>query len=216
MNLQQHIERYVELVCRADRLFESVRDRHGDLLSCKPGCDDCCSVYFQLSLIEAFFLSGMVRQHLRPTALERTLARADRIEPLFRQATTSLAHMHGAGRQELSDAAARLRVPCPLKEDRGCVLYEHRPITCRLYGVPQRIRGRVLSCPHNGFREGASYIAVDVDGIQETLHKYSREFLEDLIGSVPSARPRPLYSVSQALRTDFNRNFFEKLREALS
>ncbi len=90
MNLQEHIQRYVELVCRADRLFESVAQRHGELLTCKPGCDDCCSVFFQLSLIEAFFVSGMFRQKLSSSALERVLARAEQSGALFQQATVTL------------------------------------------------------------------------------------------------------------------------------
>jgi Fe-S-cluster containining protein len=215
MNLQEHIQRYVELVRRADRLFETVARQHGSLLNCKPGCDDCCSVFFQLSLIEAFFVSGMFRQELETTVQERVLARAEQSGSLFHQATVMLAGMEGTDREELSEAAAKLKIPCPLIEDHGCVLYEHRPITCRLYGVPQKIGTKVVSCPHNGFRTGVRYTTVDVDEIQQILYRYSSELLENLIGRCPSAPPGPLFSVPQALRTSFDRSFFETLRETL-
>lgn len=215
MNLQEHIQRYIELVCRADRLFESVEQQHGDLLNCKPGCDDCCSVYFQLSLIEAFFVSGMFRQKLGSSAQERTLARAEQSDSLFRQAAVMLSGMGDVGKEELSEAAAKLKIPCPLLEDNGCVLYEHRPVTCRLYGVPQKIGSKVVSCPHNGFRTGGRFTTIDVDEIQQILYRYSGEFLEDLIGCGPSVPPGPLFSMPQALRTSFDRDFFETLRGTL-
>jgi Fe-S-cluster containining protein len=215
MNLQEHIQRYVELVCRADRLYESVRQRHGNLMNCKPGCDDCCSVYFQLSLIEAFFISGMFRQKLTPLVRDRALARAEQASALFRQATETLAGMEGADREQMSEAAARVKVPCPLNEDHGCALYEHRPVTCRLYGIPQKIGDRVVSCPNNDFVTGGSYATVDVDEIQRVLGKYSAEFLQDLLGDGPKSLPAPLFSLPQALLTSFDREFFETLRGSL-
>jgi Fe-S-cluster containining protein len=215
MNLQEHIQRYVELACRADRLFELVQQRHGDLLRCKPGCDDCCSVFFQLSLIEAFYVSGMFWQMLGPSLRERALARAEQSGAVFQQAADMLSGMENADKEELSEAAAKLKIPCPLLEDNGCALYEHRPITCRLYGVPEKIGSKVVSCPHNGFRANCEYTTVDVNEIQEILYQYSREFLEDLIGRGPSVPPGPLFSMAQALRTSFDRSFFETLRETL-
>lgn len=215
MNLQEHIQRYLELVGRADRMFEAVQQRHGDLMTCKPGCDDCCSVYFPLNFIEAFFISGMFGQMLSPSVRDRVLDRAEQAASLFYQATVTFAGMQDASREEISEVAARVKIPCPLLEDQGCVLYEHRPLTCRLYGTPQRIGDRVVSCPHNDFAPGGSYVTVDMDEIQRMLQKCSADFLKDLLGYGKTVSPGPLFSMAQALRTSFDREFFETLRETL-
>jgi Fe-S-cluster containining protein len=216
MTLQEHIRRYVELVARADRLFRSVAEIHGELMACKPGCDDCCSVYFELNLIEAFYLSGMIRDNLSDFARSRVFARADRVEPLFRHAGEILQGIADRGpnrEKDVEDAASKLKIPCPLNEDGTCVLYDHRPITCRVYGTPQRIGDRVVSCPKTGFRPGREYRSVDVNALQRELFDYSCDFLSDLIGTAPARPPGPLFTVPDAVRTVFDKDFFTTLKK---
>lgn len=212
MNLQEHIRRYLELVQRADHIFETVRKKHPDLIICRSGCDDCCSVYFQLSFIEAFYLSGLFKQSLEPSVRERVMHQLDLLEPHYRNAEALLA---GAEEQDKIEIASKLKTPCPLNEGHGCVLYEHRPITCRLYGIPQKIGNKVISCPNNFFRRGENYVTVDIDEIQKILHGYSRDFLIDLIGVGPKTPFTPTFSMPNVLKTNFDRNFFLDLREAL-
>ncbi len=59
------------------------------------------------------------------------------------------------------------------------------PSHARLYGIPQKIGNKVISCPNNLFRRGENYFTVDIDEIQKILHGYSRDFLIDLIGVGP-------------------------------
>jgi hypothetical protein len=217
MNFQDHIRRYLELVASANRLFEAVHREHGHLMGCKPGCDECCSVYYELSLIEAFVINGMFDQVVSRSAARRALKRAESVEPLFLKAKEDLltAPQDTATQAGLQEAAARIRLQCPLNEEGGCVLYEYRPITCRLYGVPQKISGRVVSCPRSGFLKGDLYTTVDVDDMQRRLFEFSREFLEDMVGVGPSAPPGPLFFIATALRTRFDKGFFLSLREGL-
>jgi hypothetical protein len=216
MTLQEHIQRYLELADQADRLFQSVAARHGDLMRCKLGCDDCCAVYFELSLIEAFVVSGMFTERVSEKSRKRALARADHVEPLYSQAGLLLqqkAAEEGAISAALLEEASRLKIPCPLREDGACILYAQRPITCRLYGTPQKIADRVVSCPKTGFREGEHYVTVDVDALQQRLFEYSRELLIDLIGFAPAEPPGPLFSMPVTLRTRFDKQFFLSLRD---
>jgi len=217
MNLQAHIRRYLELVASADRMFEAVRRDHGHLMGCKAGCDDCCSVYYELSLVEAFVLQGMCGEVVPRATARRVLRRAETVEPLFRQAKESLQALppEFRGEESLQEAAAKIRLQCPLNEEGGCVLYEYRPITCRLYGVPQKIGNRVVSCPQSGFLKGERYTTVDVDEIQARLFEYSAEFLLDMIGARPSTPPGPLFFLATALRTRFDKDFFVALKENL-
>jgi len=217
MNLQDHIHRYLELVESANRLFEAVHSQHGHLMGCRPGCDECCSVYYELSVIEAFVVNGMFGQVVSRSAARRALKRAELVQPLFIKAKEDLLTVPEEMRSEegLQEAAARIRLQCPLNEEGGCVLYEYRPITCRLYGVPQKIAGRVVSCPRSGFLKGDRYNTVDVDDIQRRLFEFTREFLEDMVGVGPSAPPGPLFFMATALMTRFDKDFFLSLREGL-
>lgn len=218
MTLQEHVRRYMDLAARADNLFKAVERLHGDLMPCKVGCDDCCSVYFELSLIEAFVIRGMFAQHLSADLKKRALERADRVEPLFHQARKLLQGGTAKGSStegQAVETAAKLRIECPLKEDHTCVLYEHRPITCRIYGTPQNLGDRVVSCPRTGFHKGGTYSVVDVQEIQGRLYEYSRDFLLDLVGVAPSAPPGPLFSLAAALKTTFDKQFFVTLGQII-
>ncbi len=218
MNLADHFRRYLELVNRVDSLFENVKKRHSNLMACKPGCNDCCNVYYELSLIEAFYLSGMFREGLLPAKRAQVLAIAKSVEPEFEKCRAmfhGLTEKGSASPRQLEDAASRLNIRCPLNEEGLCVLYDHRPVTCRLYGTPQRIGDRVVSCPLCGYKQGKSYLSVDVNEIQQTLHEYSREFLRDMIGVELSGPPGPLFPVPTALRIVFDKDFFLALRREL-
>ncbi|MFH1112312.1 MAG: hypothetical protein V1792_00185 [Pseudomonadota bacterium] len=218
MKLADHLRRYVELAAQADDLFRTVERLHGEFMPCRVGCNDCCSVYFELSLIEAFTLSSVFRQGLPPDMQARVLSRAEMVEPLFVDAKTMLQSM-GPGdfpdRVDRIDAASRLKIPCPLNEDASCVLYEHRPITCRLYGTPQDIGDRVVSCPKTGFEKGRKYHTVNVPEIQSKLFTFSADFLSDLLGLTGPVPHGPLFLVPVALRTRFDKEFFLTLGQAL-
>lgn len=218
MTLQEHIRRYLELVADAESLFGSVSNSHGDLMPCKEGCDDCCSVYFELSLIEAFVISRFFTRNLSSEHRDPVLQRAAQSEPMFniaRNRFQELADADDGEADDISDAASRLRILCPLNHDEACVLYEHRPITCRIYGAPQKIGDKVLSCPRTLFRKGEKYLTVSVDEINHKLHEYSNEFLMDLIGVPYPEFSGPLFSMPQALQTRFDKEFFLSLKQTL-
>ncbi len=128
------------------------------------------SVYFELSLIEAFVINGMFGEVLvRRATARRVLKRAESLEPRFLQAKESLQALPSEiiGDDGVQEAAAKIRLQCPMNEAGGCVLYEYRPITCRLYGVPQKIaKNRVVSCPKSEFLKGESYTTVDADEVR--------------------------------------------------
>ncbi len=119
------------------------------------------------------------------------------------------------GGRSRDEALGALRIPCVLHVDGSCLLYEHRPITCRLYGTPQKIGGQVIACPKTGFRKNHAYLSIDVTKINETLRDYSREFLTDLIGMTPTTMTEMLFPLPTALRINFDKAFFKDLKEKL-
>ena len=75
------------------------------------------------------------------------------------------------------------RVRCPLlKEKKECILYEHRPIICRVYGVPFSLKSdgkksRSYVCGLSAFEEKVSYPTVKLDNIYERLVLLSQDML---------------------------------------
>jgi len=76
---------------------------------------------------------------------------------------------------------ARKRVRCPLlnAQDR-CDLYAYRPITCRLYGIPQEVAGKARTCALSKFLPGTQYPTVHVDKIHRALAALSMDLVASL------------------------------------
>lgn len=172
-------ESYRQLAKQADALFARVASQFPDCVKCHPGCNDCCHALFDLSLVEAMHINqafastfghGPVRSRMLENAsrIDRDLTRIKR--EMFQ------AEKAGAASSEILAQAAALRMPCPLLNDEGrCALYDDRPITCRLYGVPLDIGGKSHVCGISSFEKGKDYPAVQMAKIQGRLEALSRE-----------------------------------------
>lgn len=173
--------RYEALVAEADAVFERVRSLHPDCVTCGMGCSDCCHALFDLGLVEAMYLNRRFGEVFgfgaeRSAILERADA-ADRhaVRLKRRLYKESLA---GRDSSELLAEVARERVRCPLLgDDDTCVMYAHRPITCRLYGIPTAIGGKAHTCGRTGFAPGGRYPTVALDLIHDRLGELSREIV---------------------------------------
>lgn len=112
------------------RLFEQM-DRAYDEAARKTsfvcnGCkDNCCLTrFYHHTLVEYLYLkSGLEALDADEFATLKTHA-----ESVRRQMT----------QLEQSDAA--VRVMCPLNQKGRCILYAHRPMICRLHGIPHCLR----------------------------------------------------------------------------
>ena len=99
------------------------------------------------------------------------------------------------------------RVRCPLlNKDEKCDLYEHRPITCRFYGLPTSIGGISHTCGQSGFVEGEKYPTVKLDIIHNKLYDISNEFVKE-IKSKYVKMADILVPLSMALLTDYNEEY---------
>ncbi len=170
---------YESLVTETDALFVHVRNTFPHCVICEQGCSDCCHALFDLSLVEAMYLNkkfletcqhGRKRSDVQSRAadLDRKLVRMKRD---FYKLSKD-----GKSAEDIMHDAALVRVPCPLlDEENSCILYEYRPITCRLYGIPLNIQGKSHVCGKTKFDKGQSYPAVHMHAIQERLDSLSRE-----------------------------------------
>ncbi len=208
-DLTPYFRQYEALSQAADQVFEKVKSEYPDCVKCVQECADCCHALFDLTLIEALYLNARFKERFqeedRAAALEKA-NRADRtIHRLKRDAFRDLK----TGKDEndiLADLATK-KVRCPLLNDKDlCDLYAHRPITCRLYGIPTSIGGLGRTCSLSGFEGGQAYPTVDIDKIHTRLQEISGELLRD-IQSRNVKLVDLLMPLSMALMTEFDDDF---------
>ncbi len=203
-------KKYEALVEQVDDVFRQVKEKYGELVACKLGCADCCHALFDLSLVEALYINRSflekATENRRCEVLE-IANKADRMTyQLKRKAFKSVSSGEKSEEQVLLEMAAQ-RVRCPLLNDEDrCVLYEHRPITCRLYGIPTSIGGRGHTCGLSGFSEGESYPTVNIDAINGKLQQLSHEIVS-LIKSRHVKMGEVLMPLSMALLTVFDEEY---------
>ena len=176
-------KKYEALAAEADVVFDRVRELHGDLVRCSTGCSDCCFALFDLSLVEAIYLNHRFNREYEGEERSRILDKADRSEREYyiikRKAAKAV--QEGVRDTEILEDLAKERIRCPLLDEKDlCHLYEYRPITCRLYGIPLDIGGKAQTCCKSGFQEGVSYPTVRIEKIQDRLIELSKELVAGL------------------------------------
>ena len=209
MDFSPYFLKYEALSQAADQVFERVKEQFPDCVQCKEECADCCHALFDLTLIEALYMNEKFQAKFtgdeRAAMLEKA-NRADRsIHKLKRKAYKEL--QAGKSEEEILTALGDERVRCPLlNEGDMCELYDHRPITCRLYGIPTSIGGKGRTCTLSKFEGGKPYPTADIDKIHGRLQEISAELLRD-IQSANIKLADILMPLSMALMTEFDASF---------
>jgi Fe-S-cluster containining protein len=208
-------KKYEKIVDLVDSAFERVKKQNGDLVKCESGCSDCCHALFDLTLVEAIYINHrfleLFKDQKREEIIERANSADRKIYKIKRQAFKEIEK----GQNEvkiLADIGAE-RVRCPLldKEDR-CELYQYRPITCRVYGIPTAIQGMSHTCGKSGFEEGGKYSTINMDKLYQNLYKLSEEFVA-IIQSKHLKMADILVPVSMALITDYDDEYLGVKKE---
>ena len=208
-SLEPIFTRYELLCAEADKLFEQVRRLYPDCVTCSVGCSDCCHAMFDLSLVEALYLNQKFRQAIafgpQHSEIVNAAGDSDRLATRIKRGLYRTAK-DGNPSQVMADAA-RTRIRCPLLDtEERCRLYEYRPVTCRLYGVPAAIAGEAHVCGKSAFSKGQSYPTVALEKMQDRLAALSQETAQTL-----GTRFKKLHlvyvPVSMALLTRYDANY---------
>jgi len=138
--MQDVLERYGVLLREVDNWFAGCVGWHGDLISCTRGCSECCRGLFDITLLDALYLRQgfeLLTEETQRKVLEKSRRRLDGLAatwPEFKSPWT-LNHMPESTWDEMMPEEDE--TPCPLLSDDGhCLVYAHRPMTCRLNGIP--------------------------------------------------------------------------------
>lgn len=206
---EEIFKKYEALAAQADAAFAAVAKAYPDLVSCKLGCSDCCHALFDLSLVEAVYINHYFYKDLPTEEREKILGAADSADRKTHQVKREAFQLaeKGKGQEQIFSRVAFERVRCPLlNEEDKCSLYERRPITCRLYGVPTAIDGKGHTCGRSGFVEGTAYPTVSMDAMHKRLFALAQEFCQGLDTKYVKMADI-LMPVSMALLTLFNDEF---------
>ena len=193
--LEPVFKKYEAFVKQLDGVFETVRQQYPDCVKCKLACSDCCHALFDLSLIEALYVN---RRFIESVAEER------RVE-ILEDANKTDRKIYRLKRAAFKavDGGKKSEEQVLLNQDDRCDLYTHRPVTCRLYGIPTAISGRGHTCGLSDFKEGTSYPTVNLDSVHAKLHELSQEVVATL-QSTQIKMGDVLMPLSMALLTVFD------------
>jgi Fe-S-cluster containining protein len=127
------LDRLAVLFGRMDQAYTGVAEQYG--FHCQGCQDNCCQTrFYHHTLLEYLYLAEGIRQ------LDRSIR-----EAVVNRALTVNAQLDEADRQ-----GRPLRIMCPLNQDGWCLVYQHRPMICRLHGIPHELHrpdGNILKTP---------------------------------------------------------------------
>jgi len=203
--LNDLFSKYVHEVQKADHLFKTIQEKYPLSVCCRIHCCDCCHAVFGIFPIEAAYINYHFNRLDRKIRRD-ILRRAEKAETEVLRTKDKLKifddkpqmKVYGLGKQ---------RVRCPLlTEKEECVLYEKRPIICRIYGVPFSLKNgnkeKAYVCGVSGFQTKVTYPTVKLYKIYDELCKLS----EELFKNTGSARPEKaalMLPLSRILRMPF-------------
>ena len=214
MDLSRFFQKYEALVRQSDAAFEKVKQEFGACVRCQEGCADCCHALFDLTLIEALYIKNkfdaMFEGAVRDELIERANEADRKLYKLKRKAFKD--HEAGRAESEIIEEMAAQRVRCPALDSKDrCVMYEVRPLTCRIYGIPTVIGGRSHTCGVSGFEEGQAYPTVKLDAIYQKLYEISLELSQAIKSKYP-VLAEMLVPLSMAMMTDYSEEYLGVIR----
>ncbi|HEX8252108.1 MAG TPA: YkgJ family cysteine cluster protein [Thermoanaerobaculia bacterium] len=133
-------DNYKDILDRADEHFAEVMRTQPQNLACGAGCSLCCYGLFEIGSGDVPVIAeGLAKLH--PMRRRKVVRRA--LEIVEQNAHPNLRECSPEEKEAFFDRTQS--TPCPNLDDNGlCMMYEHRPLVCRTFGLP--------------LREGATYV----------------------------------------------------------
>jgi Fe-S-cluster containining protein len=138
--MNELLDRYGALLGEVDAWFRRCLELYPDLIACRNGCSECCRGLFDITLLDAIYLRRGFDKLPETLKTEIDKAAARRLE-LLSQVNPAFAApwlLNGIPEDDWDALMPEEdETPCLLlSETGGCLVYEYRPMTCRLNGIP--------------------------------------------------------------------------------
>jgi Fe-S-cluster containining protein len=175
---------YRQLLSRIDDWFAGCIVRSGEQIACRQGCSACCRGLFEISLLDAALLQSGFAE-LPESVKEQVLTGARSRVADLQQRWPEFQPPYILNRlpdDEWQNMPEDDLTPCPLLgADGSCLVYESRPLTCRLHGLPN------IDCSGESFSDdwcSLNFVDSNPLGMAELRYPFrdafAREF--DLLG----------------------------------
>jgi Fe-S-cluster containining protein len=131
---------YRDILDRADRHFADVSRTQPHNLQCGKGCSLCCYGLFEIGSGDVPLIAdGLAAMH--PMRRRKVIRQA--LEIVERFAHPNLRECSPAEKEAFFERTES--VACPNLDAQGaCMMYEHRPLVCRTFGLPLREAERYI------------------------------------------------------------------------
>ncbi len=209
IDFKEHFVKYEAVVSMIDGIFQRVKKEFPKEVFCREKCSDCCYALFDLTIIEAIYLNHRFNEKFSGEEKKKIIENAVKTDRAIVRLKRDAYREFEKDKNEVDILAkmGRERIRCPLLgPDNLCIMYESRPITCRIYGIPTSSAGMSHICGRTNFEEGKKYPTLNMDKIYTQLQLLSAE-LTDSIKSNNIKMCEMLIPVSMALITDFNEEY---------
>lgn len=135
------LTRYRELLSEVDSWFTHCSLAAGPAMACRRGCSACCRGLFDITLLDACLLRdgfdrlpARLQEKVRGRACQQLVGISETVWPDFTEPW--LLNRYPEDQWELA-MPDEDETPCSLLGDDGlCLVYDSRPMTCRLHGAP--------------------------------------------------------------------------------
>jgi Fe-S-cluster containining protein len=131
---------YRNILERADAHFASVMTSQPQNLQCGAGCSLCCYGLFEIGSGDVPILAEGLAQ-LPPARRKKIIAKS--LEIVEKNAHPNLRECSSGEKEAFFERTKA--TPCPNLDAAGlCMMYEHRPLVCRTFGLPLRDGRKLL------------------------------------------------------------------------
>ena len=138
--MKETLKKHKELLAQVDAWFAGSMERYPEKIACRSGCSACCRSLFDITLLDAFYLK-LGFDALPAETREKVLDKCRERLRLMREHWPEFDHPYLLNYRPEDEWEPLMpeedETPCVLLGDDGrCLVYQNRPMTCRLHGIP--------------------------------------------------------------------------------
>lgn len=146
VDLGGYFSEYEALVKKIEEEIKGFEDSNGVFQRCGLDRDDCCYRYFELPLIEVIYIHNKMNRTLTSGQRKLLIQRTVEVRKKARTLKDRIAYKGDdplKRRQAKGEIYDSENILCPLSRDSRCMLFEFRPIGCRMHGLKEGVVDRM-------------------------------------------------------------------------